>query len=88
MIQIIWDLEDDQEGNYQHILEHDVAPEEVEEILSDPASRTTRSHSTGRAITFGWTSAGRYLAVVWEPVENDMIYPVTAYPVPEPGQAR
>jgi len=85
---VIWDLEDDDEGNYQHVLEHDVTPEEVEEILSDLASRTTRSRSTGRVITFGWTAAGRYLAVVWESIERDVAYPMTAYPVPEPGQAR
>jgi uncharacterized DUF497 family protein len=88
VIQVIWDLEEDEEGNFQHVLEHDVAPDEVEEILSDPASRTTRSHSSGRAITFGWTSAGRYLAVVWELVEEDVIYPVTAYPAREPGKRR
>jgi uncharacterized DUF497 family protein len=88
VIQVIWDLEDDEDGNYQHVQEHDVTPEEVEEILGDAASQTTRSRSTGRAITFGWTSAGRYLAVVWDPVEEDVIYPVTAYPAPEPGQRR
>ncbi len=88
MIQVIWDLADDEEGNYRHVLDHDVTPEEVEEILNDSASRTTQSRSSGRAITFGWTSGGRYLAVVWEPVERDVAYPVTAYPVPERGRAR
>jgi hypothetical protein len=30
---IIWDLPDDPKGNVQHIAEHDVTPEEVEEVL-------------------------------------------------------
>jgi hypothetical protein len=28
--QIVWDLEDDLEGNVQHILEHDITMDEVE----------------------------------------------------------
>jgi hypothetical protein len=35
MILVIWDLEDDPQGNIQHIAEHDVTPEEVEEVLND-----------------------------------------------------
>jgi len=86
MSQVIWDLEDDPRGNVQHIAEHDVTPEEVEEVLNDRHSQTTYSLSSARPITFGWTSTGRYLAVVWELVEEDpvVIYPITAYVVPEP----
>jgi hypothetical protein len=32
---IIWDLEDDENGNIQHLREHDVTVEEAEEILLD-----------------------------------------------------
>jgi len=86
MVRVIWDLEDDPEGNVQHVLEHDVTPEEVEEVLSNPANSTGTSRSSGRPITFGWTSAGRYIAVVWEWVERDprVVYPVTAFPAREP----
>ncbi len=28
MIDVIWDLEDDPEGNFRQILEHDVTPDE------------------------------------------------------------
>jgi hypothetical protein len=88
MIQIIWDLEDDLDGNVRHIGEHDVAPDEVEDVLNDRQSRTAYSASSGRPITFGWTAQGRYLAVVWELIEEDplAIYPITAYQVPEPGE--
>ena len=90
MIQVIWDLEGDPLGNVQHIAEHDVTPDEVEEILSDRRSRTAYSASSGRPITFGWTAEGRYLAVVWELVEQDPlgVYPITAYPVAEPRELR
>ena len=64
MILVIWDLEDDPQGNVQHIAEHGVTLDEVEEVLNDRHSRTAHSASSGRPITFGWTAAGRYLAVV------------------------
>ncbi len=35
MVRVIWDLEDDPDGNFQHIAEHDVTPEEVDEVLND-----------------------------------------------------
>jgi uncharacterized DUF497 family protein len=81
MVDGVWDWEDDPKGNVQHIAEHGVTPEEVEEVLNDPASETGRSRSSGRPITFGYTAAGRPLAVVWEVVEQDplVVYPVTAY---------
>ena len=90
MVQVIWDLEDDVQGNFQHIAEHDITPEEVEEVLNDRHSQTACSESSGRPITFGWTAGGRYLAVIWELVDADplVVYPVTAYEAPEPGQER
>jgi hypothetical protein len=35
-------------------------------------------------ITFGWTSTGKHIAVVWEHIMDDpwTIYPVTAYETP------
>jgi hypothetical protein len=86
--QIIWDLPDDPDGNYVHITDgHDVTIEEVEEVLLDPNSETDVSRSSGNLIVFGWTSTGKYIAVVYEHVMDDplTIYPITAYPVPEPG---
>ena len=90
LVQLIWDLEDDPQGNFQHIAEHDVTPDEVEEVLNDRHSQTAYSDSSGRPITFGWTADGRYLAVIWEVVDREplVVYPVTAYEAPEPGQER
>jgi hypothetical protein len=61
---IIWDLPEDPDGNVQHIAAHDITIEEVEEVLLDRNSEDTISRSSGRPITFGYTSSGRYLAVV------------------------
>ncbi len=84
--EIIWDLDDDPDGNVWQIADHDVDVEEVEEVLRSQATRTGRSRSSGRPQAFGWTSTGRFITVIWEEVNDDprMIYPVTAYEVTPP----
>jgi uncharacterized DUF497 family protein len=86
---VVWDLPEDESGNVQHIAEHGITPEEVEEVLFDSASVTTTSRSNGERITFGYTAAGRYLAVVWDHVMEDPLTmrPITAYDTPEPKSA-
>jgi uncharacterized DUF497 family protein len=81
---IIWDLPDDPDGNVQHIASHDITLAEVEDVLLDRESEDTLSRSSGRPMTFGYTSSGRYLAVVWEHVDDNplTIYPITAYDAP------
>jgi uncharacterized DUF497 family protein len=85
-VMIIWDVPEDPDGNVQHIAAHDITIEEVEEVLLDRNSEDTISRSSGRPITFGYTSSGRYLAVVWEHVDDNplTLYPITAYDAPEP----
>jgi len=82
---MIWDLPEGPDGNVQHIAAHNITVDEVEEVLLDRDSEDTTSRSSGRPITFGYTSSGRYLAVVWEHVDDNplTIYPVTAYDAPE-----
>jgi len=77
---ILWDLEDDPNGNVWHCAEHDVTMEEVEQVLRKPASLEI-SRSTGRPVAFGSTDSGRFLAVVFEEVDKDTVYPITAYDV-------
>lgn len=82
---VIWDLEDDPDGNYVHIVvEHGYSQEEVEDVLRNPKNETVPSDSSGNPSTFGWTSTGLHLLVVWEHVDDDprTIKPVTAYEVP------
>lgn len=78
---IIWDLDDDPDGNVHHCAEHGVTQEEVEDVFSN-ATDTDISHSSGRPVVFGDTSTGRHLMVVYEEIDADTVYPVTAYDVP------
>jgi uncharacterized DUF497 family protein len=77
---IVWDLDGDPDGNVQHIAEHGITVGEVEDVLY-AAEEVVASHSSGRPITFGQTGTGKYLAVVFDIVEEDplAVYPVTAY---------
>jgi uncharacterized DUF497 family protein len=87
---ILWDLEDDADGNVQHLREHDVTIDEAEEVLLDPQSSRATSRTSGLPTAFGWTSTGRHLAVVYELVDDDplTLRPVTAYDVPPPGSKK
>ncbi len=89
-VQVIWDLEDEPEGNLRHIAEHDVTANEVEEVLEDNWNEAVASASSGNPITFGWTSTGKYLAVVFQKVQADppVAYPITAYLVNPPRKKR
>jgi len=83
---IIWDDEDDPEGNYWHICVegHGLTCEEVKEVLRDEESEMEVSRSSGRPTAFGWTSSGERIAVVFEEMSEDpkLVYPIAAYPVP------
>ena len=80
---IIWDDESDPLGNVQHIAEHGLTTDEVEAVLNGPDSADS-SDSSGRPCVFGFTPAGEYIIVIFESIDEDSIYPVTAYHVPEP----
>ncbi len=77
---VIWDPEPG--GNIEHIAEHGLTPEDVEDLLFDPVGHD-RSRSSGLPIVFGFTSDGRYIAVVYEQIDASTVYPVTAYEVEE-----
>jgi hypothetical protein len=82
-----WDDEGDPHGNVQHIADHGLTVDEVEEVLRNPDSADGVSRSSGRPTKIGWTSTGKHVLVAYE-VECEeplVIYPVTAYEVAEPG---
>jgi hypothetical protein len=81
-IVFIWDLDDDPDGNVQHIAEHGLTKEEYESVFDDPAAVPGYSRSSGLPIMQGTTSSGLYVVVVYEHVDDDplTVYPVTAYP--------
>jgi len=73
---IIWDLEDEPDGNVQHLLEHDVTIDEAEEVLLDA--------QTSRAVI---RAADCVRLDLYELVDEDplTLRPVTAYDVPPPA---
>jgi hypothetical protein len=79
--QIIWNEEP--EGNVQHIEEHGLTVDDVEHVLANPTSEGV-SRSSGLPCVFGYTPDDTHIIVVYEQVDEDTIYPVTAYEVPEP----
>jgi uncharacterized DUF497 family protein len=81
-LSIIWDDEDDETGNIQHIAEHGLTVDDVEYVIENALSED-RSKRTGRPCLFGYTPGGDHIMVVFDEVDEDRIYPVTAYEVPE-----
>ena len=80
---VIWDDDDQVEGNAQHIAEHGLTVEDVELVLENPTQEGI-SESTSRPCCFGYTPGGDFIIVVYELLDADTIYPLTAYEVPEP----
>lgn len=78
--EIIWNEEPG--GNIDHIAEHGLTPEDVEEVLLNPIDQDV-SRSSGLPIAFGLTPDGRYILVVFEQIDKMTVYPVTAYEVEE-----
>lgn len=79
-IEIIWTEGPD--GNVGHIAANGVTVEEVEHVLANRLD-TDVSESSGRPIAFGNTAAGRFLAVVYEPIDDVTVYPITAFAIEE-----
>src|SRR5437763_16175408 len=77
---ILWDLDDDPDGNVQHCAEHGVTKEEVEEVFQN-ATDADITRSSGRPVVFGDTSTGPHLLVVYDEIDAATVYPVSAYDV-------
>lgn len=75
---IIWN--DEPGGNIEHIEEHDLTVDDVEHVLEN-FDREEVSRSSGLPCRFGDAPDGRHIIVVFERVDDDTIYPVTAYEV-------
>jgi uncharacterized DUF497 family protein len=85
---VVWDDEDDPRGNVQHIADHDLTVDEVEEVLLDPRSDFETSDESGNPMAIGWTSTGKHIAVIFvfeDDPELIIVHPRTAYAVPEYG---
>jgi hypothetical protein len=71
-----------------HLAEHGVSQDEAEYVILHGVRAVSRT--SGHVVSFARTRTGRYLAVVWERVEDDpmIVRPITAYDVPEPRSGR
>jgi uncharacterized DUF497 family protein len=79
-ITIIWDLDDDPDSDVWHCAEHGVDKAEVKEVLQNPIDLDI-SRSSDQPVAFGETSTGRHLLVVFEIIDKETVYPITAYEV-------
>ena len=84
---IIWDMDDDPDGNVQHIALNDLSTAEVDHVLRMATSEGS-SRSSGRPMLWGYTPEGRYIVVVYQEVSEGAIRVVTAYDAPEPRRHR
>jgi hypothetical protein len=79
---VVWDMDDEPEGNVRHIAEHGLTKEDVEEVLLGIHELDT-SRTTGRPIGFGFTSTGAFICVIFEWLDEATAYPITAYVLEE-----
>jgi uncharacterized DUF497 family protein len=86
-VEFIWDLEENPEGNVQHIAEHGVTVAEAEQVVRDQYGAALATRSSTRPTVFGWTLTGKYLGVVFEVVDKagPQVYVVTAFEAPPPA---
>ena len=63
----------------EHLVEHGATPDEFEAVVCGPES-VDISRSSGREIAFGEVN-GRFLACVYEMLDESTVLPVTAYEV-------
>ncbi|HEX4072371.1 MAG TPA: hypothetical protein VHX68_14420 [Planctomycetaceae bacterium] len=75
-LSIVWD--DSDGGNRQHIADHGLTPDDVEDLLRDPRSTFDWSRQSGLRVAFGYTSGGRYILVAFDEIDEATIYPVKA----------
>jgi uncharacterized DUF497 family protein len=61
-------------GNVEHIAEHGITTAEVEDVLEN-ADEVLQSDTSRRPIAFGYARSGRYIAVVYEQIDEITIYP-------------
>jgi uncharacterized DUF497 family protein len=71
----------------RHIAHNGLSIDEVEDVLYDPASLRTTSHSPPhRPARIGDTTTGKHIIVIYDEFEDGgyvIIEPVTAYEIPD-----
>jgi uncharacterized DUF497 family protein len=88
-VRLIWDLDDEINGNVQHVADHGLSKEAVEYVIAQvPASRIAISRTTGHPCVFGYTPDGTYIIVIFERADEDSIRVRSAFEVPQPKANR
>jgi uncharacterized DUF497 family protein len=82
-VRIVWDEDDNPDGNVRHIAEHGLTIDDVEYVI-EHSTEEGASRATGRPCCFGYTPSDDYIIVIYDQIDEDTIYPVTAYEVSEP----
>ncbi len=71
-VAIIWDLDEDEAGNVQHMAEHGIEKADAAHVFDHPVGSDT-SDSLQRPMIFGYTLHGRYIAVICEQIDDDTV---------------
>lgn len=67
-------------GNVEHVEQHWLTVEDVEHVLASP-TRHSVSRSSGFPCVFGYTPEGLFIIVVYERIDSETVYPITAYEI-------
>jgi hypothetical protein len=65
-----------------HLAEHDISPEDFEEVVMHPVD-VIKSESSGNPAAFGYTQDRRFIIAIYEYLDDMTVIPKTAYEVPE-----
>ncbi len=84
MIQVIWDLDDDPNGNVQHIPINEYLTKDDVQHAVDNATWYGNSRTSERQRLIGPAENGLPLVLIYEQVDEDTMYPVTAYYIENP----
>ena len=76
MLTIVWEETDG--GNAEHIAEHFLSFADVESVLTAPIAKLI-SRSSNRPMWLGYNVTGEETYVVFEWIDDDTVYPVTAF---------
>jgi len=70
------------EWNVEHAEEHGSTVEDLEYVLANSIRKST-SRSTGIPYVFGYAPDDVYIIMVYEIIDEETVYPVTAFEVEE-----
>ncbi len=82
VIDILWDLPNDPDGNVLHIAEHGLIPADIEFVFNNPLKKIN-SRSTGAPIISGRLPSGELVVVIYQEIDGLSVYPITAYAIEE-----